>query len=207
MNSELLLDKYPIISDQISKNKLKVILKLLDDVIQKDTPGDITEFGCYIGTTSLFLQRVVQNTKKKLYVYDSFEGLPEKTIRDLSGAGQQFKKGELKSTKAQFCREFKNASLKLPIIKKSWFNELTDEDLPVTICLAFLDGDFFESIFGSLKLTWHKLPRGGIIIIDDFTNESLPGASRAAELFFRDKIKSYSHRTEAGLGIFQKNEN
>src|SRR5919199_3449467 len=110
-----LLNKYPIISDQITRSELKHILAAAEDMLWRRVDGDIVEFGCYIGTTSLFLSRLLLQTQssKLLHVYDSFEGLPPKISIDTSPAGEQFKTGELKATKRAFIRRFKQAGLPL----------------------------------------------------------------------------------------------
>ena len=84
MTYKELLEKHPIISEQIEKDELLIILKELERILSLDFEGDICEFGCFVGTTSLFIQRLLQvsSSKKKLYLYDSFEGLPEKMSQD-----------------------------------------------------------------------------------------------------------------------------
>lgn len=178
-----LLNKYPIISDQITLSELRHILGTAEDVLQRQVPGDIVEFGCYTGTTSLFLQRLLlhMQSSKALHVYDSFEGLPSKTSADTSPVGEQFRAGELKATKQEFIRHFKQAGLRPPIIHKSWFSDLGPDDVPSEIAFAFLDGDFYDSILGSLRLIWPRLTSGAIVVIDDYQSEALPGAKRAVD--------------------------
>ena len=67
------------------------------------------------------------------------------------------------------------------MIKKGWFSELTDKDLPEKIAFAFLDGDFYESIRDSLRLVAPRMAEGGIIVVHDYTNPALPGVKRAVE--------------------------
>ena len=155
-----LLSKYPIISDQITQNELKRILAIAEDILRRGVAGDIVEFGCYVGTTSLFLQRLLQRAKsdKLLHVYDSFEGLPAKQNMT-SALRRQFQGGELKNTKQGFIRRFKQAGLPLPAVHKAWFCDLDDNDVPPKIAFAFLDGDFYDSILDSLRLVWPRSPR------------------------------------------------
>jgi O-methyltransferase len=117
MNTPQLLTKYPIISDQIGKPALSVVLRELEKVLIQNVEGDVVELGCYIGTTSLFIRRLLNqySSDKRFYAYDSFEGLPEKVGQDDSGVGQQFKGGELSVSKKQFLNEFRKANLHTPI--------------------------------------------------------------------------------------------
>ncbi len=116
MNPETLLAKYPLISDQVNKDQVRVILHELQKALEKGTEGAVVEFGCYIGTTSLFIRRVLDARvdTREFHVYDSFEGLPPKTRHDESRAGEQFKAGELSVSKKQFMHEFHKANLKAP---------------------------------------------------------------------------------------------
>lgn len=198
-STESLLTKYPLISDQVNKDQVRVILAELEKVLEQDAKGAIVEFGCYIGTTSLFIRRLLYsaNDQRQFHVYDSFEGLPEKTTEDTSRVGEQFRAGELVVSKKSFLREFQKAHLTPPITHKSWFKDLTEADVPKQIAFAFLDGDFYESIRDSLKLVLPRMQEGGVIIIDDYAREALPGAAKAVHEHFRpDRV-----RTAHNLGI------
>lgn len=174
---------YPLISDQIEYPELAVIIRELRQVLANNTPGDVVELGCYEGTTSLFLQRVLcdQASHRRYHVYDSFDGLPAKTAADLSPAGEQFKAGELTASKQGFIKNFKHAGLPLPIIHRAWFEQLTAQDMPPAIAFAFLDGDFFTSIQASLRVVAPLLSEGAVVVVDDYQSEALPGAKRAVD--------------------------
>jgi O-methyltransferase len=186
-----LLAYHPIISNQVSKEDIHLVLSELEAVLERNIEGAIVEFGCYIGTTSLFIQRLLDlapiGANRVFHVYDSFAGLPPKTIADASIAGEGFRAGELAVSKRQFVREFKRAGLQLPIMHKRWFNELAAADMPDSVAFAFLDGDFYESILSSLKLVWPRMSPGGTLLIDDYAHEALPGVERAVRDFFRGR--------------------
>jgi O-methyltransferase len=184
-----LLDKYPIISDQVTRPRLEVVLSELEKVLQNDIEGGIVEFGCYIGTTSLFIRRLLNEYKceKEFHVYDSFEGLPEKLTQDNSPVGADFKAGELNVSKRQLLEQFHKAHLRAPQVHKGWFGQLLPSQVPERIAYAFLDGDFYESIIDSLRLVWPRMEPGGVITIDDCGREALPGVDRAIRDFFQDK--------------------
>lgn len=204
MNRDRLLDEYAVISDQIGRAALGVVLRELEKILQTGTPGDVAEFGCYIGTTSLFIRRVLDEhlSDKRFYAYDSFKGLPPKTIQDASAAGTDFKAGELQVSKKQFLQTFKKAGLQPPVTHKAWFNELQAKQLPEQIAFAFLDGDFYESILVSLQLAWPRLTPGGTITIDDYQRETLPGVERAVRDYFGGSPPDIHH--EHNIAILHK---
>jgi O-methyltransferase len=129
-----LLDRYPIISDQISRRELMVILSELEKKCQEDLRA-VVEFGCYGGTTSLFIRRVLDAyaSQASFHVYDSFEGLPEKARQDISPVGEQFVTGELSMSKKAFLHNFQRAGLRPPTVHKGWFKAVVEDDVPGNI--------------------------------------------------------------------------
>lgn len=196
--------KYPLISNQIEYAELAIIVQQLQAVIKNNVQGDIVELGCYEGTTSLFLQRVLSDTAsdKQLYLYDSFSGLPEKVTYDMSPAGEQFRAGELHASKRRLINHFKHAGLPLPVIHKAWFESLTGQDLPNKIAFAFLDGDFYTSIQASLKSITPLLQPGAVIIIDDYQSEALPGARKATDQWARQHRLDVKASQSLGIVIW-----
>ena len=99
---------------------------------------------------------------------------------------------------------FLRAGLPVPVIKKAWFCDLSDGDLPEKIAFAFLDGDFYESIRDSLKLVGPRMSRGGVVVIHDYTNPALPGVKKAVDEWVREhKIRV---EVEQGMAVIKKFE-
>ncbi len=171
---------------QVTKIETDTLLELLEQTLNLE--GDVVEFGCYRGDTSVLFKRLLEkkNSEKILWLYDSFEGLPAKTKEDQSAAGDQFKAGELLVTKREVIEKFKRFGLKLPKIKKGFFEDLDPvEDVPEKICFAFLDGDLYTSIKTSLKLVENRMTKDAIIVVHDYNNPELPGSSRAVDEWLR----------------------
>lgn len=182
-------------NDQVSEKETEKILEIARECLA--LPGDFVEMGCYKGDTSLLLAEIIRNDArltdgklvekpvekyaKKLWIYDSFEGLPEKRTEDESALGTDFKSGELFVTKREVKERFLRAGLPVPVIKKKWFAELTSEDLPDRIAFAFLDGDFYESIRDSLSKIDGRMTEGAVVIVHDYNNLALPGVKKAVD--------------------------
>jgi O-methyltransferase len=194
--------EYKLLSDQITPRELSVILRQLHVVLKADIPGDIVEFGCYVGTTSVYLAEAIRSSVRTLHLYDSFEGLPPKEAQDASPAGLQFVEGELHATKKQLLHNLKQAGVPMPRIVKGWFSDVTPDDVPEMIAFAFLDGDYYQSILDPLKLIWPRLVPGAVVVIDDYQNEALPGAAKAVDEWVRSH--PVAHLTvEASLAILK----
>ena len=129
----------------------------------------------------MVVENTVENPVKKLWIYDSFEGLPEKNEQDESALGVDFKGGELYVTKREVKERFLRAGLAVPVIKKAWFDELTQADLPEVIAFSFLDGDFYSSIQDSLALMDGKMSAGSVLVVHDYNNPALPGVAKAVD--------------------------
>ena len=189
-------------NDQVNEKETAEILKLARECLEVE--GDFVEMGCYKGDTSLLLGEIlVENSvdkswksggelAKKLWIYDSFEGLPEKRSEDESPLGVNFIKGELGVTKREVKNRFLRAGLPVPVIKKAWFCDLRENDLPEKIAFAFLDGDFYESIRDSLRLVGPKMVEGGVVVVHDYTNPALPGVAMAVDEWMTEKTRSYT---------------
>ena len=180
-----------LVSDQVSRGDVATVWRELDAVLAANVPGAVVELGCYVGTTSLFIRRLLDQAgetgKREFHVYDSFQGLPEKVGQDSSAAGTEFTAGKLSVSKKEFLQQFRAAHLEPPVVHKGWFDDLTAADIPEQIAFAFLDGDFYSSILTSLKLVWPRLSPGATVLIDDYQREQLPGVERAIRDFFQGK--------------------
>ena len=179
-------------NDQVTKLETDEILQLAERAFLQNDEGDFVELGCYRGDTSVLLGKLLQNLQsastasaRHLWIYDSFAGLPEKTCEDASGAGANFQAGELFVTKREVVEKIRRHNLRNIVIKKAWFDELTDEDLPKEVAFAFCDGDLYGSIRTSLRLVWPRLTKRGIVIVHDYNNSELPGSARAVDEFLR----------------------
>lgn len=170
---------------QVSEGETAVILSELSEILSHEVTGDVVEFGCYRGDTSLLMQKMLEreypNSGARLWLYDSFEGLPARTHEDASVAGDNFKQGELLVTKREVVERFKKAGLRVPRIRKGFFENLSTDDLPFEIAFAFLDGDLYQSIKTSLELVTPRMNKEGVILVHDYNNPQLPGVSRAVD--------------------------
>lgn len=207
-------------NDQVASIETAKILELAKTCTKLE--GDFVEFGCYRGDTSVELaklldgacvtlfeehkdsaprpgassKKTVTRSPQKIWLYDSFEGLPAKSPADESAAGVNFQPGVLHVSRRALIDKLKKHGLNNAIIKKAWFSDLTVQDLPEHIAFAFLDGDFYESQRTALSLVEPRLTKQGIIICHDYNNPELPGATTAVDEFLRQ-------HPEYHLNIFQ----
>jgi O-methyltransferase len=190
----------------IDIKEIEKLVTYLIDVIDNNVDGDIVELGCYVGESSKFLMRTISetNSNKNLYLYDSFEGLPNLSEYEHNTG---WKSGTLKTNENVLINNFLQNELPIPIIHKGWFNEIPEHKLPKKISFAFLDGDFYQSIYSSLEKVYDLVEDGGYIIFHDYERVDLPGVKKAIEDFFKKRGIDYNiKKLFNNLGGIQKNK-
>ena len=178
--AELLLNRpnNTIDGSIISRDQIKILLSVLDNILKQDIAGDVVEIGCYVGESSKYLRMMLDyyRSNKNLYVYDSFEGLPPLSKYEENTG---WRAGTLKTSEDILLFNFYNNGLRPPIITKGWFKDVPSHSIPDKICFAFLDGDFYDSIYDSLNQIYSKMSRGSAIIFHDYERPDLPGVKAA----------------------------
>ena len=189
----------------INMDQIKNLVIYLNDSIENNVEGDVVEFGCYVGESTKYLMKtiVTNGSNKKLYVYDSFEGLPPLSKWE---EGTGWKAGTLVSTEEILKSNFDQNNLPYPIIHKDWFKNVPENKIPEKISFAFLDGDFYDSIYDSLNKVFDKVSDGGYICFHDYQRADLPGVRAAIEDVFREKGIEYTVvEVCEQLGVYKKN--
>jgi len=193
-------------SSIINSDQIKNLVFYLLDTIDNNIEGDIVEFGCYVGESSKYLMKTLleTNSNKKLFVYDSFEGLPPLSKWE---EGTGWRSGTLKSTEEILISNFENNNLPIPVIHKDWFKDVPEEKIPEKISFAFLDGDFYDSIYDSLNKVFDRVSDGGYICFHDYQRNDLPGVRAAIEDVFKEKGVEYVvEEVCEQLGVYRKNK-
>jgi len=189
----------------ISFEQIIKLVLYLNDTLEQNIDGDVVEFGCYVGESSKYLMKTLleYNSNKKLYLYDSFEGLPPLSKWE---EGSGWEPGTLKSTEEILESNFKNNNLPIPIIHKDWFKDIPVDKLPEKISFAFLDGDFYDSIYDSLNKIFDRVSDNGYIFFHDYQRFDLPGVRSAIEDVFKERGIDYTViEICEQLGVYVKN--
>lgn len=190
----------------INFNQITNLVKYLYNSIEDNIEGDIVELGCYVGESSKYLMKTLVETKstKKLYVYDSFEGLPNLSKWEENSG---WVSGTLKTSQDVLIENFNQNNLPIPNIHKDWFKNIPSNKLPEKISFAFLDGDFYDSIYDSLTKIYDRVSDGGYICFHDYERFDLPGVRAAIEDFFNERGITYTVTKVCDqLGVFRKNK-
>jgi len=181
-------------SEKINKKNTDVIMSMLYDlkgtslveglnIIESilntvDLNGDLCEFGVAQGKTTKLISYLIQNTEKKIYIYDSFEGLPEpskedKLKDDIFNLGSiDLYKGKMSHNQEKVLSELKSINFQSDriVLNKGFFNQKTKDlyHYPKQISFAYIDFDFYQPTKDVLNIIEPKLVKNAIVIVDDY---------------------------------------
>jgi FKBP-type peptidyl-prolyl cis-trans isomerase 2 len=152
----------------------------------KDLPGDVAELGVARGGMSIFLGTLAKPAQKRLFSFDSFEGLPPP---NLTQDNAYFREGDYGPQHGDLLERFEaeiaRFSLADTITPVKGFFEATLGSYPKNrYCFVHLDSDLYDSIMVSLRHVWERTTEGGVVVIDDFFHPAM-GPRKAAADFFR----------------------
>jgi len=166
----------------VSPDRCFIIFKALLQSIYKE--GDVIECGVYKGGTAAMMASCLSavNSHKKLYLFDTFEGMPETdSKKDLH------KKGDFSDTSLESVAQY--VGYPNVVEFKKGFIPNTFEGMDNSkFCFAHIDVDIYRSILDSMEFIWPRLSTGGFVIFDDYGFPSCPGAREAVDEFFSEKI-------------------
>ncbi len=165
-----------------------------------DISGDICEFGVAQGATSALMANEVRTTDKNIWLFDSFEGLPRPTEKDvlkddIFNLGSMEAYAGTMSFKADMVkrrlRDIDFPFSKVRIVPGFIEETIKHPNLPEKVAFAYVDFDFYEPILIALQFLDNTLQQGGFIIVDDYDFFST-GAKTAVEEFLSTRNETYA---------------
>jgi O-methyltransferase len=156
-------NKRKILTATDPKVQLAMALKLLE--MPPELPGVVVECGTFKGGTAANLSLVCKIVGRELFVFDSFEGLPEGSPCDREAI--HYSKGDWSGTFDEVSRNIQRfGDLDRCTLVPGWF----DKTLPLfdrEIALAYVDVDLEASLDTCVKNIWPRLPKYGFVFIDE----------------------------------------
>tara|TARA_Y100001935_G_C17239936_1_gene475117 strand:+ start:140 stop:898 length:759 start_codon:yes stop_codon:yes gene_type:complete len=181
------------------------LLQALRHIKQKNIDGDFVECGVWRGGNIIlfkkFLENELKNSNKKIFAYDTYEGMNQPSEEDYNLTSKLSAKILLKKEKN------KNSNIwgvsKIEDVKKNIsenvesLNDINfikgeveqtlnnEKNLPLKISILRLDTDWYLSTKKELEVLYDRVSSGGIIIIDDYGHWN--GSKKAVDEFFSNK--------------------
>jgi hypothetical protein len=144
----------------------------------KNLLGDIAEVGVYKGGTARLLCEVKE--EKDLYLFDTFEGLPQSSDNDIFMQKGWLHDTNLESVK-RYLSDFKNVHF-----LKGIFPETAKPISDKKFSFIHLDTNLYQSTLDALEFFWPRMITGGRIVSHDYNSSSMVGPKKAFKEFFRD---------------------
>jgi O-methyltransferase len=181
-------------------------------VVKQNVEGDVVECGVWRGGSMAAVARTLValgNFDRRLYLFDTFEGMPPPGAPDVNfegevaedlyrkrngrGGGSEWCRAS-EETVARVMRECGYDESKIHLVRGR-VEETIPSRAPERISILRLDTDWYESTLHELEHLFPRLSRGGVVIIDDYGHWR--GARRATDEFFARRTPGvYLHRVD-----------
>jgi hypothetical protein len=163
----------------------------------RGVPGDVVECGVWRGGSSMLaaLTLAERRDERMLWMYDTFEGMPAPTDRDVDITGvrvadswDEFRAQDglifARATLAEVRSNMRSTGV--PEHRIHYVQGKVEDTIPgqapARIALLRLDTDWYESTRHELEHLWPRLQPGGVLIVDDYGHWT--GARKAVDEFF-----------------------
>lgn len=169
-------------------------------IIENNIQGDFVECGVWRGGSAMVMAKTLKEigvTDRKIYLYDTFEGMPPPTEKDFDLNGKKAdeilqnhknKKEEsviwaiAKLSNVQYNlgkMDYPNSNL---VFVQGKVEDTIPNKIPDRIALLRLDTDWYESTLHELNHLYPLLEKSGVLIIDDYGHWI--GAKKAVDEYF-----------------------
>ena len=147
-------------------------------VLELDVPGRIVECGSFKGGSSAQLSVLAKQTGRKLYVCDSFQGLPapaagEAEVKIFNDSRTHtYKEGDYAATLQEIKTNIdRYGSLEVCEFVPGFFNRSL-LGLKIEPAVIMIDVDLISSARDCLKALWPRLKRGGYVFTHEAESET-----------------------------------
>jgi len=167
---------WPVVGHSMAGiRRLENVAHLTNRVIHEGIPGEFIETGVWRGGASAMVRGVLKFrgvTDRKVYLADSFEGLPPPNDQDFpADKGSRYHtRGRLAVGVEAVEKTFNAYGLMDDQVEFviGWFKDTLHKlDVP-QFALIRLDGDMYESTIQAILALYPKLAPGGFVIVDDY---------------------------------------
>lgn len=195
-----------------SLRRLVALCDAVQYIVRNQIPGDIVECGVWKGGSMMAVARTLMETgdeSRHLYLFDTYEGMPSPSDRDISAQGESaadmLRNEDKEDSESVWCvatlDEVRRviggvgyACAKVHYVKGR-VEETLPKMAPERIALLRLDTDWYESTRHEMEQLFPKLSSGGVLIIDDYGHWR--GARQAIDEYIKkNKLQILLHRID-----------
>jgi O-methyltransferase len=193
----------------VPRESLVELARLVQAVLMADVPGDFVECGVWRGGASFLMADLLRQAgvrDRKVWLFDSFEGLPPPEEIDgpaaMTYAEHKAEPGNFDNCRAGL-KEVQRAAAELGLAPytrfvKGWFDQTlpTNRERIGPIAVLRIDGDWYSSVRCCLDNLYDQVAEDGFVILDDYY--TYDGCAVAVHEFLG--TRRLPHRLEAVAG-------
>jgi O-methyltransferase len=184
-----------------SPERLFALRQAVQYVVRNKIAGDIVECGVWRGGSMMAVALTLLELgalERKLWLFDTFEGMPPPTEADVDLAGTPASKilqmtdkqtsiywGYGPLEQVQWVMRQSGYDPSKIVMVKGKVEETVPANAPDQIALLRLDTDWYESTYHEMVHLYPRLAVGGILIVDDYGHWQ--GARRAVDQYLQEK--------------------
>ena len=183
-----------------SGERLYVLCKSVEYIVKNNIPGDFVECGVWRGGSMMAVAHTLLrlgDTSRRLYLFDTFEGMPKPGEKDISFRGEdasitwrELNRGDANGWCYASLEEVRRNMLSLGYeadkihFVKGTVEQTLPSAAPDSIAMLRLDTDWYTSVRHELDHLFPRLTRGGVIIVDDYGHWE--GARQATDEYIKE---------------------
>jgi len=195
----------------VGKRRLDNVQHCVEQVLADQIPGDLLEAGVWRGGTTIFMRALLRaygDVRRKVWVADSFRGLPRPNVRRYpADRGYPLSSWRSLAVSLEEVREnFRRFQLldEQVAFLEGWFRDTLPAARIESLALLRLDGDLYESTQDTLVPLYSKLSSGGFVIVDDYYSAA-PCRQAVDDFRERNAIQDRLVRVD-GCGAFWRKQ-
>jgi len=161
------------------KNRFYTLWFELERIKSNNIKGDMAELGVFKGETAKVIHHMIP--EKKLFLFDSFTGLPKQVIREDCDGNIRPHTVNFETTSKDEVEKYIDGNENI-VIYEGIFPATANDVENNNFCFVHLDADLYQSTLDGLHFFYHRLVPGGSILIHDY-NHNWEGVKKAVDEF------------------------
>lgn len=171
---------------------------LAEEIHRKNVQGNVAEIGVSAGAFARKINALFPD--RKLYLFDTYEGLPHKDKERALAIGwgeRQYALDEQGTPPEQVLERMPHGEM--CVIKKGCFP--ASFDIQDSFAFVSLDIDFYDTVSSGLELIYPLLSKGGYLMVHDYHNLSYTETKDAVMDFCDENDIAYVPIPDAGGSV------
>ncbi len=176
----------------VTNKNLITLYTLVERANSLRVPGDIVECGVWNGGSAAVMGLANATTsvnvqERRIWLFDSFQGVPPATERDGPVERKSYFEGWNKGSIEKVKQVFSKIGVSLDNVRiiPGWFNDTLRTAAVERIAILHIDADWYDSVKLVLDVFYEKVVPGGFIILNDYN--TWEGCNRALNDFITER--------------------